>query len=192
MSKIEFYFSIGSRYSYLAYTQLKRLEDSYGCKFELKPLNSFRVISSRPDNPFANAIGTGQYDWSYREKDAHRWAKYYGVPFIEPRGRIKFDADMLAKACYAAKELGGIKAYSKELFHAMFVEPWINVIDLKECISRAEKCDLSISKFKNLIESDDLQKVFRQVFALVLTSSPHSLHFTNAISISLVRFTHNA
>jgi hypothetical protein len=33
---------------------------------------------------------------------------------------------------------------------------------------------------------------FGQVFALVLTSSPHSLHFTNAIQFSLVRFTHNA
>ena len=33
---------------------------------------------------------------------------------------------------------------------------------------------------------------FGQVFALVLTSSPHSLHFTNAISFSSVRFTHNA
>jgi hypothetical protein len=32
---------------------------------------------------------------------------------------------------------------------------------------------------------------FGQVFALVLTSSPHSLHFTNAIYFSLVCSTHN-
>ncbi len=93
--KIDFYYSMGSRYSYLASTQIAKLERDTGCSVEWIPVNS--------DNPFNGENGNEQYDWKYRELDARRWADLYGVPFVEPRGRVQFDSALIVHSCTAAR-----------------------------------------------------------------------------------------
>ena len=95
IAKIDFYYSIGSRYSYLASTQIEALQQETGCQIDWYPINSIRLISRRENSPFAGKPA-GQYEWTYRELDAQRWAKLYGVPYIEPRGRVEFDSELLA------------------------------------------------------------------------------------------------
>ena len=118
--KIDFYYSIGSRYSYLAATQIDALQQETGCEVEWHPVNSVRLIAQGERNPFAGKPASGQYEWTYRELDAQRWAKLYGVPYIEPRGRVNFDSELLALACTAAKRLGKVEQYSRLLFANMF------------------------------------------------------------------------
>src|SRR6476660_1441910 len=75
---VDFYYSIGSRYSYLAASQIDALERDTGCHVEWHPLNSHALITGSGRNPFDGAPVSGQYDWSYRERDARRWAAFYG------------------------------------------------------------------------------------------------------------------
>jgi 2-hydroxychromene-2-carboxylate isomerase len=146
MDNIDFYYSIGSRYSYLASTQIDALQATTGCQIEWYPINSVRLISQLENNPFAGQP-LGQYAWTYRELDAQRWAKLYGVPYLEPRGRVQFDSDLLALACIAAKRFGKVAEYSRLLFAAMFQDS-LAKIDDRECICRAELCGIDPVDFQ--------------------------------------------
>jgi 2-hydroxychromene-2-carboxylate isomerase len=142
MAEVQFYYSIGSRYSYLAASQLHELVDETGCSIDWQPLNSMRLLSERGGGPFRGDPVSGQYDWSYRTRDAERWAELYGIPFVETRGRVEFDAEALALTATAAKRHGKIEAVSRELFAAMF-DGKSSVVDVNECVRRAESCGLS-------------------------------------------------
>lgn len=147
---VDFYYSIGSRYSYLAATQIDRLKQETGCHIEWHPINSVRLISQREASPFEGKPISGQYEWTYRELDAQRWAKLYGVPYIEPRGRVQFDSELLALACAAAKRLGKVEEYSRLLFAAMFQDS-LTKIEEQECIACAEKCGICASDFHDTL-----------------------------------------
>jgi 2-hydroxychromene-2-carboxylate isomerase len=106
IAKIDFYYSIGSRYSYLASTQIEQLQKETGCRIEWHPVNSMRLIAQQSKSPFEREPVSGQYEWDYRELDAKRWAEFYGVSYVEARGRVHFDSELLARSCVAAKCLG--------------------------------------------------------------------------------------
>ncbi len=142
MAEVLFYYSIGSRYSYLAASQLHELVDETGATVDWLPLNSMRLLSERGGGPFRGDPISGQYDWSYRTRDAERWAELYGIPFVETRGRVEFDAEALALTATAAKRLGKVEAVSRALFAAVF-DGSTSLVDANECVRRAESCGLS-------------------------------------------------
>ncbi|MFB2974911.1 hypothetical protein [Microseira sp. BLCC-F43] len=75
---VYFYYGLGSRYSYLAASQLSRIEWETNCHFVWKPIFSGDLIRRWHRDPFAGEPVSGQYDWSYRRRDAQRWADYQG------------------------------------------------------------------------------------------------------------------
>ena len=97
---VDFYYSIGSRYSYLASTQITKLEGETGCRVRWHPVNGPDIRALRGRDPFAGEPLSGQYEWSYRRYDAKCWADYYGVPFREPTSP-HFDFRLLVKAATA-------------------------------------------------------------------------------------------
>lgn len=120
---VPFYFGLGSRYSYLAATQLEQLERRVGCRFEWLPLESGALIRCANDgrSPFDGDRRSGQYDWAYRQRDAEAWARLYDVPYSEPVP-LQVDPADLAKACWAADAEGQLQAMSWRIFRAIFVE----------------------------------------------------------------------
>lgn len=148
MKTVDFYYSIGSRYSYLAATQIATLKRSTGCNVEWHPIDSKQLIAKRETNPFD---GTGQYAWDYRELDATRWADYYGVTYSEPRGRVIFDSELLARACTAAKQFGRIEEYSHLLFAEMFHTSLPTTIDDRSCLRCAEMCGIPPRDFQSVL-----------------------------------------
>ena len=144
---IDFYYAIGSRYSYLAASQVDSLEKDAGCRVRWHPINSGMLVRLRGNDPFSGAAPSGQYEWAYREVDAKRWAQLYGIPFLEPRNRVSFDPELLAHAATAAKRLGRVREFSQSLFSAMFAEEEVTRIDREECIRRAVQCAMPRSRF---------------------------------------------
>ncbi len=120
---VPFYFGLGSRYSYLAATQLERIEFKTNCRFEWVPLQSGELIrrANRGHSPFKGLPISGQYDWTYRQRDAEAWSRLYQVPYKEPVA-FRVDPSDLAKACWAADVEGQLKAMSWRIFRAVFVE----------------------------------------------------------------------
>jgi 2-hydroxychromene-2-carboxylate isomerase len=118
---VDFYLGLGSRYSYLAASQLERIEAKYRCRFVWKPIASGVLMDRRGGNPFRGQPLSGQYDWGYREYDAKCWAQYYGVPFREPIA-FRVDPDRLALACLAADGQGALVPCCRLLQQLIFVD----------------------------------------------------------------------
>jgi 2-hydroxychromene-2-carboxylate isomerase len=144
----------GSRYSYLASSQIGALARETGCHIEWHPINSVRLIAQGNHNPFEGKPIFSQYEWTYRELDAQRWANLYKIPYIEPRGRVNFDSELLARSCTAAKRLGKVEEYSRLLLAAMFQDS-LSKIDERECIARAERCGISASDFQIALREEE-------------------------------------
>ncbi len=119
--ELTFYFSTGSRYSYLATSQIPLLERRFGVSFRWVPVNGKRIRALRGADPFAGAPVSGQYDWDYRERDAKAWARFYGIDFIEPQD-VEFDVECLLRGVIAADELGDIRAYAWALAQEVFAK----------------------------------------------------------------------
>ena len=56
MQEVEFFFGLGSRYSYLAFTQIARMESTYACTFNLQPIGSGELLKLRGASPFQGAL----------------------------------------------------------------------------------------------------------------------------------------
>ena len=121
MTPVDFYLGLGSRYSYLAASQVDRIEKAHNCRFVWKPIASGALMDRRGGNPFRGEPLSGQYDWGYREYDAKCWADYYGIPFREPVA-FRVDPDRLALACLAADGQGALVACCRLLQKLIFVD----------------------------------------------------------------------
>jgi 2-hydroxychromene-2-carboxylate isomerase len=119
---VDFYLGLGSRYSYLASTQIARLEKETGAQFRWHPLQSHALIASNGADPFSGPPVSGQYDWGYRKRDAEDWAAYYGVPFRDPVGRLDYSADLPARAAHAAGRQDRMVPMCHALFRLIFAD----------------------------------------------------------------------
>jgi 2-hydroxychromene-2-carboxylate isomerase len=150
MQRIDYYFGLGSRYSYLAFTQIDRIERAHGCSFVLHPISSVELFALREASPFEGKPLSGQYDWQWRRRDAERWADYYGVPFREP-APLPRDHRLMARACHAAAAQGDLRAYSAALFRAVFVDH--ATIDADACAALAAALGMDGQRLARDMES---------------------------------------
>lgn len=146
---VEFFYGIGSRYSYLASTQLERLAAATGCRIRWRPLFSGDLFAARGRDPFSGVPPSGQYDWGYRRRDAERWAGYYGVPYREPDA-AGCDPGRLALAATAAARLGKVEPFSRRLFHAWFVDG-VAPLDDEVCARLAREVGLDGGAFRRAL-----------------------------------------
>jgi 2-hydroxychromene-2-carboxylate isomerase len=146
---IDFFCGLGSRYSYLASTQLDRLQAETGCRIRWRPLFSGDLFAAHGRNPFAGRPSSGQYDWAYRRRDAERWAAYYDVPYREP-DNVAFDPRRLALACTAAARLGAVEPFGRGLFQTLFVDG-VSPLDDEACASLAEQLGLDETAFRRAL-----------------------------------------
>jgi 2-hydroxychromene-2-carboxylate isomerase len=118
---IDFVFGIRSRYSYLASTQIERLERETGAAVRWRCVVSAELMAAAGYRPFEGKPSSGQYDFGYRRQDAEAWAAFYGVPYSEPPNPMA-DARISALACVVADRMGGAAAFSRRLFARYFAE----------------------------------------------------------------------
>ena len=148
--EIEFFFGLGSRYSYLAFSQISRIEASLSCVFTLRPVSSVELMDLRGRSPFRGAPLSGQYQWDYRRRDAEAWASYYRVAFVEPKPPPE-DHRLMARACCAAEVRGALRRYCEAMFEAVFVNN--ESIDAEACAAIAARIGLDAWLFRDAMSS---------------------------------------
>jgi 2-hydroxychromene-2-carboxylate isomerase len=152
-ARIDFFYGLGSRYSYLASTQITQLEADAGCKVRWRPLYSADLFAARGCNPFEGQPVSRQYESAYRRRDAERWAAYYGVPYREPDD-VRFDPRRLALACTAAAALDVVEPFSRRLFQALFVDG-TSPLDDEVCVAMARGIGLAEDAFRAALEQPE-------------------------------------
>lgn len=75
MAKIDFWFSIGSTYSYLTVMRLPEVAEATGAGFRWRPFNVRHVMIEQNNVPFANKPVKSAYMW----RDIERRAELYGL-----------------------------------------------------------------------------------------------------------------
>lgn len=155
MTKVDFIYGLGSRYSYLASTQIARIARETGTTFRWQPVSSHALLGRRSDNPFRGDGAAGQYDWGYRRRDAEAWARYYGVPFNDPIGRLTYDPMLPALAAMAADRQGQVEAMSHSLYRMIFADERME-LGRDEVVSEAETLGLDLPRFEADLASPEL------------------------------------
>lgn len=129
---VDFFFGAGSRYSYLASTQLRKIAAETGATFVWRPLFSGELITR------AGGVFKSPQDTAYRSQDAARWARHYGVPYVEPQGHP--DWRVAAQVCVAAARLGAAEQFGAavlELVYGQGVAP-----QLEHLLALASRCNV--------------------------------------------------
>jgi 2-hydroxychromene-2-carboxylate isomerase len=155
--RVEFFFSPGSRYSYLAASQIPALESELGCVVDWRPVHGPDIRRRRGRDPFAGEPVSGQYDWTYRRSDAERWAEYYGIPFREPPSH-DIDFRLLARAATAGRRAGAAGAYGWRLCCAVYGSPaW--PLDETLCVRVARDAGLDAGRFAELLADAETDRL---------------------------------
>lgn len=113
MNVIDFYYDIGSPYSYLCATQIDGVAAKHGREVRWKPMLLGAVFKATGNDMPARVPAKAK--WMLQDLDL--WAKNYGVPFAFPP---LFPANTVRamRACVAASERGKGRALSLGLFEA--------------------------------------------------------------------------
>jgi 2-hydroxychromene-2-carboxylate isomerase len=121
MKSVDFYYSIGSRYSYLAQSQVGALERDFDVEVRWYPLQSAALMRMAGRTPFEGPAASTQYLPDYRSRDAGRWAKHYGIAYAEPDW-AKIDFARVNLAAVAAASQSDPRRYSETLFRHAYGE----------------------------------------------------------------------
>jgi 2-hydroxychromene-2-carboxylate isomerase len=77
---IDFWFTMGSTYSYLSVMRLRELEQSTGVRFRWRPFHLLVILQEMKHVPFADKPAKCAYMW----RDLERRAAMYGLPVSLP------------------------------------------------------------------------------------------------------------
>lgn len=77
---IDFWFSIGSTYSYLSVMRLREIERGQGAHFNWRPFNVRDIMIEQNNRPFVGKPVKTSYMW----RDMERRAAMYGIPIAVP------------------------------------------------------------------------------------------------------------
>jgi len=148
---VQFFFSVGSRYSYLASRLVPELEREHGAVFDWIPVHGPDLIKASGMDPFEPANSRGQYTAAYRRADAIAWAKHYAIPYTDPDWD-RVDLRFLSSACTAAHVLGCAERFSKFVFEAVFCRSSApdNPSKLRDCCPD----DLPIASLLDVLSGD--------------------------------------
>lgn len=116
MPKIDFWFSIGSTYSYLTVMRLAEVEIATGTSFRWRPFNVRRVMIEQNNVPFKDKPVKTAYMWRDIERRAHR----YG---LSPRLPAPYPLPGLVLANQVATlgvEEGWVAAYTRATYQRWF------------------------------------------------------------------------
>jgi 2-hydroxychromene-2-carboxylate isomerase len=117
---IDFFYDIGSSYSYLAATQLDRLEHNTGATVRLRPFLLGGVFKATGNGPPAQIPAKARW----MQKDLELWAAHYGVPYRFP-SRFPLITLPTQRVLVAADLEGGqaaLRALTLPLFRAYWAE----------------------------------------------------------------------
>jgi len=115
MVLVEFFFDVGSPYSYLASTQIAAIVADCGASLRWRPFLVGAVFKSTGNTAPAFNVAKARY----MANDLQRWAEYYGVPL---RVALPPNSTLLPMRILAGMPDSEQPAAAVRLFHAWWVE----------------------------------------------------------------------
>ena len=117
MKEIEFWFSIGSTYTYLSVTRLPEVEKIYGVKFSWKPFSVRKIMQKMDNIPFPP---TKKIKLDYMWRDIERRAQMYGFGAKVPAPYPLREFDLANQIAIVGMEEGWCSQYTRCTYRRWF------------------------------------------------------------------------
>ncbi len=115
---MEFWYSIGSTYTYLAVMRLPALAEQYGVEFSWRPFNVRAIMIEMDNIPFAKKPVKAAYMW----RDIERRAAKFGLPLRLPIPYPLPELEQANRVAVLAAREGWCDAYTIATYRHWFVE----------------------------------------------------------------------
>jgi len=158
MKQVEFFFDVGSPYSYLAYHQLPKIARAKGAEILWRPMLLGGVFQATGNSSPATIPAKGHYS----NIDLERWAKSFGVPIQQnPHFPINTLQLMRGAVGMQLRSDAEFHNYLAAIFSAMFEHPR-NLGDLKELAAVLEAAGISPALMMALVQDDHVKQTLRK------------------------------
>ena len=116
--EIDFWFTVGSTYSYLTVNRLNRVEVETGVGFRWRPYNAREIMQEMNNVPFATKPIKLAYMW----RDLQRRAALYGIPLNIPAPYPLGEFDLASRVAVLAATEGWCPAYVRASYRRWFID----------------------------------------------------------------------
>ena len=119
MKEIDFWFSIGSTYTYLSVTRLAEVSQKTGASFSWKPFSVRKIMREMDNIPFPpNKQTKVEYMW----RDIERRARGYGFGANVPAPYPLQEFDLANRVAVLAMQEGWCEDYVRETYRLWFID----------------------------------------------------------------------
>jgi 2-hydroxychromene-2-carboxylate isomerase len=118
MASIDFWFSIGSTYTFLAVMRLPRIAAEAGVEFQWRPFNVRAIMIEMDNIPFAKKPVKAAYMW----RDIERRAAMFGLPARFPIPYPLAELEQANRVAVIGAAEGWCQAYTIDAYRRWFVD----------------------------------------------------------------------
>ena len=119
MKEIEFWFSIGSTYTFLSVTRIDEVSQKSGASFSWKPFSVRKIMREMDNIPFPpNKKTKVEYMW----RDIERRAQGYGFTANVPAPYPLKELDLANRVAVVAMQEGWCEDYVRETYRLWFID----------------------------------------------------------------------
>ena len=115
---IDFWFTVGSTYTYLTASRLHHVEAATGLRFRWRPFNAREIMQEMNNIPFATKPIKLAYMW----RDIERRASKYGLPIRVPAPYPLKNFDLASRIAVLGEMEGWCADYVRVSYRRWFVE----------------------------------------------------------------------
>lgn len=117
VDSIDFWFTVGSTYTYLTVARLDQIALSEGVSFRWRPFDVSIIMKEQKNFPFPNKSIKAAYMW----RDIERRAGRYGIPVRVPAPYPPPELELANRIAVLADKEGWCPAYVKAAYSRWFV-----------------------------------------------------------------------
>ncbi len=155
MKNIDFWFSIGSTYTYLTVCRLKKVEEAVGVRVRWRPFSVRALMQEMNNAPFIGKPSKEKYMW----RDLQRRAKRYGISISVPFSYPLEQFDLANRIAIVAERESWCEEYVQAAYHF-----WVND-------------GLPAGEESNVVESlKKTKQSYNRVMALANSDHTHSAY----------------
>lgn len=157
MKQVEFFFDVGSPYTYLAYHQLPKIAKARNADIVWRPMLLGGVFQATGNSSPVAVPLKGRHSWI----DLERWATYFGVS-IKPNPHFPINTLQLMRGAVGMQMRSDeeFHRYLSAVFSAMFEQPR-NLGTAEEVAAVLGAAGISPALFLELIKDDKVKEKLR-------------------------------
>lgn len=161
MAKIDFWFSIGSTYTFLTVMRLHEVQDASGVGFDWKPFSVRALMQEMNNVPFVGKPTKEKYMW----RDVERRARQYGFPVNWPVEYPLKHFDLANRVAVVARQEGWCPEYVGAAYRLWFQEglPAGGEQNLSRSLAEV---DQSLGRVLALANSESVEKNYNDATAM--------------------------